>query len=175
MVGSVFAVLRVVKGGCSDFPEFCAAGRHVLQYGTREPEPTLGRYWPSLDVPWIVFATMPLPLATSIWYVLGCGSWLGLLGTVRRNLLSEADPTTRRQATLVAGLLVTPLAVDGLCLGSFHVFMVWFMVAGLWRISRGKDLSGGILLGLAAWMKLLPLLGVGYLVLKRRWRPGSWP
>jgi hypothetical protein len=173
LIGGKVAVDRACNKGCSDFREFCAAGRHVLQFGTREAEPTLGRYWPSLDVPWIVFARMPLSVATAIWYAIGVWSWLGLLGPVCRSLLAEAEPATRRQATLVAGLLVTPLAVDGLVLGGFHIFMVWCMVAGLLRASRGRDLSGGILLGLGAWMKLLPLLGVGYLVLKRRWRPAA--
>ena len=70
---------------------------------------------------------------------------------------------------LLAGLLMTPLAVDGLCLGSFHLLMVWLMVAGLCRGLRGQSWSGGILLGFAAWLKLLPLLGVEYLLVRRRW------
>ena len=49
--------------------------------------------------------------------------------------------------------------------------MVWWMVSGLGRISRGRCWSGGALLGLAIWIKLLPLVGVGYLLLKRKWLP----
>ncbi len=48
--------------------------------------------------------------------------------------------------------------------------MVWLMVAGLARASRGRDWSGGVLLGLALWVKLLPVMGVGYLLVKRKWR-----
>ncbi len=64
---------------------------------------------------------------------------------------------------------MTPLAVDNLWIGTFHILMLWLMVAGLGRVSRGRSWSGGILLGLSICVKLLPLLGVGYLFLKRRW------
>ena len=49
--------------------------------------------------------------------------------------------------------------------------MVWWMVAGLGRVSRRRPWSGGLMLGLAVWIKLLPLIGVGYLLLKRKWLP----
>jgi hypothetical protein len=55
-------------------------------------------------------------------------------------------------------------------LGSFHVLMVWLMVLGLDRACRGQETSGGILLGAAAWLKLLPLLGIGFLLYQRRWK-----
>jgi alpha-1,2-mannosyltransferase len=61
-----------------------------------------------------------------------------------------------------------PLAIDGLCLGTFHVLMVWLMIEGLDRACRGRTGSGGVLLGLAAWLKLLPLLGIAFLLLQRK-------
>ena len=61
-----------------------------------------------------------------------------------------------------------PLAIDGLCLGTFHVLMVWLMIKGLDRACRGRTRSGGVLLGLAAWLKLLPLLGIAFLLLQRK-------
>jgi hypothetical protein len=74
---------------------------------------------------------------------------------------------------LAAALLTMPLAVDGFCVGAFHVLMVWLMVAGLSHVSRGRSWSGGFLLGTAAWLKLLPVLGIGYLLLKRKWLPAA--
>ena len=47
-----------------------------------------------------------------------------------------------------------PLVVDGLCLGSFHVLMLWPTLSGVHRACRGQTWSGGILLGLAVWLKL---------------------
>ena len=168
------AVYRVLhRPGGSDFPEFYAAGRYVLEHGEIEPTAFLRYYWPSLDVAFAGLAWMPLPLAAALWYAIGCSSWIGLLLTLHRLLASWAASPMARQATLGAGLLMLPLALDHLCLGAFHILMVWLMVAGLARVSRGRCWSGSILLGLGVWIKLLPLLGVGYLVLKRKWRAAA--
>jgi hypothetical protein len=70
---------------------------------------------------------------------------------------------------LCAGWLVFPLFLDHLFVGAFHILMVWWMVAGLGRVGQNKPWSGGMLLGLAVWIKLLPVIGVGYLLLKRKW------
>src|SRR5208282_4806319 len=44
------------------------------------------------------------------------------------------------------------------------------MIMGLDRACRGQETSGGILLGTAAWLKLLPMLGIGFLLYQRRWK-----
>ena len=174
LAGFPIALYRAANNtGGTDFPEFYAAGRYVLEHRQLEPTAFLKYYWPSLDVAWAALAWMPLPVAAAVWYAIGCGAWLGLLRTTERYFLSDLEQPLRRQAMLAAGLLMTPLVLDHLCLGAFHLLMVWLMVAGLARASRGRDWSGGALLGLAVWIKLLPLLGVGYLVLKRKWRPAA--
>jgi alpha-1,2-mannosyltransferase len=106
----------------------------------------------------------------AIWYALNALCWLGLLRTVQRQIEPQVGQQFAREVTLAAGLLCLPLALDGFLLGGFHVLMVWLLIAGLHRALQGRTWSGGTLLGLAAWVKLLPLAGVAYLVLKRRWR-----
>ncbi len=165
------SIYRAVNDtGGTDFPEFYAAGRYVLEHREVWPTEFLKYYWPSLDVAWAGLAWLPLLAAAALWYVFNVATWLGLLGAIHRYLLDGVAEPYRRHAVLSAGLLMTPLVLDHLCLGAFHLLMVWLMVWGLGRIARGRDWSGGALLGLAIWVKLLPLLGVGYLVLKRRWR-----
>ena len=171
LIGFPLALARVVNGGCTDFTGFCEAGQYVLDHGARAPTSVMGRYWPSADVPWVLFACIPLWIGATLWYAVGCVSWFGLLRTIGLDLLAGSEEIVRRQSTLAAGLLVAPLAIDGLCLGSFHILVIWLMLAGLLRANRGQACSGGILLGVAVWLKLLPLLGVGYLLLKRRWTP----
>jgi len=167
-----WAMYRAIySGGGTDFPEFYAAGRHVLEHGQVEPTRFLEYYWPSVDVAFAALAWLPLPVAAAVWYAIVSLAWMGLLATIARYLVVGVPQPVPRQAALAAGLLVLPLALDHLCLGAFHVLMVWLMVAGLARVSRGRDWSGGILLGLAIWIKLLPIMGAAYLVLKRRWRP----
>ena len=168
VIGLPIAVARAVRHGNSDLCGFCAAGRYVLEHGNRDPASALSRYWPSADIPWMALAYLPSWLAAAIWYLIGCGTWLGLLRTVFRVVLSDSDPTVRRHCTLAAALLTMPLVVDGLCLGSFHVLMLWLMLSGVHRACRGQTWSGGILLGLAVWLKLLPFLGAAFLLWQRK-------
>ncbi len=170
-IGCPIAVNRAMHSAGTDYVMFCDNGRYIVEHGVRNPTSNLARYWPSVDVLWIAMAYVPIAVGMTIWYALNVGSWYGLLRTIREQMLGDATPSDRKLATLAGGLIAMPLAIDGMCLGSFHVFMVWFMVAGLLRVRAGKEWSGGVLLGLAVWMKLLPLLGVGYLIIKRKWRP----
>jgi hypothetical protein len=64
-----------------------------------------------------------------------------------------------------------PLVLNHLCLGAFHILMVYWLFAGLSRVSLGKWKSGAVLLGLAVWIKLLPGLAVAYLFWKGKWKP----
>jgi hypothetical protein len=174
LAGFPIAVNRAIQNaGGSDFPAFYAAGQYVLQHAARSPDTNMANYLPSVDVFWGALTGLPLPIAACLWYVAGCLAWFGLLRAIGIYLLSEVTEPTRRTATLTAGLLLLPLAIDGLCVGTFHLFMVWLMVAGLGRVSRNRCWSGGILLGLAVWVKLLPALGIAYLLLKRKWLPAA--
>ena len=169
IVGLPMAYQRAVDNG-PDLAGFCDAGRYVLEHGTRDPRSSLSRYWPSADVPWIALALLPISVTAVLWYCIGCATWLGLLRTICGRMLVGLAPAARRHATLAAGLLSMPLVIDGMCLGSFHVLMIWLMILGLDRACRGQQTTGGILLGTGAWLKLLPLLGVGFLLYQRKWK-----
>jgi hypothetical protein len=172
-VGCPIAIHRAIRNsGGTDFPEFYEAGRSVLEYrDILDPPAFLKYYWPSLDVAWAGLAWMPIPAAATVWYAISCASWFALLSACSRFILPEVESPRRRHVLLIAGLLMTPLVLDHVCLGAFHLMMLWLMVEGLGRASRGRAWSGGIFLGLAVWIKLLPLAGVGYLVYKRRFLP----
>jgi hypothetical protein len=66
-----------------------------------------------------------------------------------------------------------PLVLDGMQLGSFHVIMIWLMLLGIDLALRGRWFSGGLLLGTAAWLKLLPMLGIGFLLFHRKWKASA--
>ncbi|MEI8373156.1 MAG: glycosyltransferase family 87 protein [Planctomycetota bacterium] len=169
IIGLPMAYQRAIEHG-ADLAGFCDAGRYVFEHGTRNPESNLARYWPSADVPWIVFALLPISVTAVLWYGIGCAAWIGLLRTIRGRMLVGLDPAAKRHATLAAGLMAMPLVIDGMSMGSFHVLMVWLMILGLDRACRGEEKVGGILLGLGAWLKLLPLLGIGFLFYHRKWK-----
>jgi len=193
LAGLPMAWQRAVDNG-PDLAGFCDAGRYILQHGTRDPESTLSRYWPSADVPWIVLSRLPISVTAVLWYCLNCAAWLGLLHTICHRLLEQGARgmeqgakhsdsllpapsslpfTDCRHATLAAGLLAMPLVLDGMALGSFHIAMLWLMLLGLDLAFHEKPTSGGILLGTAAWLKLLPLLGVAFLLYHRKWKAAA--
>ncbi len=164
------AVYRVIQdAGGTDFPKFHAAGRHILETGTRRPDTLLHRYLPSVDVAWVLPALMPRTAAAVAWYLVNVGVWVGLLRSIGRRLLPMTPEADRRLVVLSAALLTIVFTLDHLLLGAFHLLMLWLMLEGLARGLAGRHGSAALLLGLAIWLKLLPLLGAGYLLLKRRW------
>ena len=90
----------------------------------------------------MLFALLPISVTAVLWYGISCAAWLGLLRTICGRMLVGLDPAAKRHATLAAGLLAMPLVIDGMCLGSFHVLMVWLMILGLDRACRGEETSG---------------------------------
>jgi hypothetical protein len=171
LVGTAPVAVRRMTRGHSDFDGFYQAGRSVLEHQVRQPDSILNYYWPSLDVAWAAVAWMPFHTAAVVWYVVSVATWIGLLRTIRDQLLAGWPEDIRRQAALGAGLLLMPLALNHFCLGAFHILMLWLMVAGLSAAAAGCWRRGGLLLGLAIWLKLLPALAAGYLLWKRQWRP----
>jgi hypothetical protein len=166
-----FVLRRLTRLTSSDFWLFYESARYIWEHGARAPKSKFLHYLPSVDVAFASLAWMSMRAAAVAWFVLMTTSWLCLLATTHRYLLGNYDRVQARRSVLAAALLVTPLFLDHLCVGAFHVAMVWFMVAGLGRVSHDKPWSGGIMLGLAVWVKLLPLIGVAYLLLKRKWLP----
>lgn len=168
-----YVLYRTSRNPGSDFPLFYQSGQYLLEHGVRDPDSKFAFYLPSADAAMAAFAWLPFPLAVGAWYVLNAATWVLLLTSIHRYLLPGYSSIVARQAVLGAGLLMLPLVIDHLCVGAFHMLMVWLMVAGLGRVSQGRVWSGGAMLGLAVWVKLLPLAGVGYLVLKRKWLPAA--
>ena len=172
MIGTApIALNRFINDmGGTDFPEYYAAGQYLLEHGEIQPGAMTAYYLPSVDVMWAGVALFPLPVAAVLWYVFGCAAWIAMLRAMSNYLLADLPRYARQHAEIATGLLVAPLVLDQLCIGAFHGIMLWWMVAGLGRIMRGKRYSGATLLGLAIWIKLLPALGAAYLLYKRRWR-----
>lgn len=174
LVGLLPVVLhRTTRPSKTDFSQFYTSANYVRVFGERMPHSKFQHYLPSLDAAVAPLTCLPLWHAALVWALIMIAGWALLMLSIRRYLQSDEDPLQARQSLLVASLLVLPLFLDHLCVGAFHILMVWFMVSGLGRASRNQPWSGGILLGLAVWVKLLPVLGVGYLIWKRKLLPAA--
>ncbi|MBI2299977.1 MAG: DUF2029 domain-containing protein [Armatimonadetes bacterium] len=171
LVGTPVVIHRLFHAGGTDLPEFYAAGRYVLEHRARAPDTILRYYWPSLDAAFAVLALLPYWLAALLWYALNLAAFGGIVFELGWRWPAPLGPAARRQVALATGLSTIAIFLDNACLGSFHVIMVYAVLAGLNRVAEGRELRGGLLLGLAGWLKLLPLLAVPYLLVKRRPRP----
>ncbi len=165
-----WAIVRAITDQGSDYLDFVNSAAFILEHGLRHPCTALNRYLPSVDVAFMPFTILPAALGATLYYLLNVGSWFGLLSTVRRGLLSGSNADEADRGTMAAALMALVIAADGFLVGAFHVLMVWLMVAGLVQVSQGRNGRGGLLLGLATWLKLLPAIGIAYLLLKRKWR-----
>lgn len=168
-----WAVYRAAGNYTCDIPEFVVNGRYVLEHGTRQPNTSLDRYLPSVDVACIVLGIVPLPLLAVIYYLMNVGTWLGLLYVLQQGLLAHIPALDRSRAVMAAGMLALPIAIDGFLIGAFHTLMLWLMITGLNAATRDQWRKGGVLLGVAVWLKLLPAVGVVYLLLRRKWRAAA--
>ncbi|GAG14342.1 unnamed protein product, partial [marine sediment metagenome] len=113
------AIYRAVNDlGGTDFPEYYAAGKHLSEHGVTKPGSMAAYYLPSIDALWAIVASMPLPMASCVWYVVGSVGWIGSLLAIYKYILVDMDESLRREALAVAGLVTLPLALDGLCLGA---------------------------------------------------------
>lgn len=76
----------------------------------------------------------------------------------------------------VLGALLVPLR---LVLSNFEhaqcdLIILALAVAGMWLLHRGRRAGGGAALGLATAFKATPLILLGYLAWRRRWRDLAW-
>ncbi|MBX9400672.1 DUF2029 domain-containing protein [Lysobacter sp. BMK333-48F3] len=79
----------------------------------------------------------------------------------------------RRIWLLIPAVMLTSPVVVTLQVGNFQLAAIALSVLAMIQFERGRNLSGGLLLGFAA-IKLFPgLLGV-YLLARRRWAAAAW-
>lgn len=170
---AVFLYRALAAPSANDFSDFLDAGAHVLEHGRRADDSILSRYPPSMDAAWSLIARLPATAAACAYAAAMLATFAALARLLRREFVPAIAPEFRRL------VVVSALAVGGvgivahLAIGAFHIVMVYCMTAGLLAALRGSALRGGVILGVAIWIKLLPLIGVGYLLLKRRFLAAS--
>lgn len=135
-------------------------------YDVREPGSGLPfTYPPIAAVLMVPLALVPLGLAVAAWTVL-CVLALGAV--LRLALLSRgwsATPTT--VAVLTGGALASEPVWATLAFGQVNLFLLLAVLVDLLAV-RGR--ARGVLIGIAAAIKLTPLLFIAYLVLRGEWR-----
>ena len=117
-----------------------------------------------LNDTWLSAATISLNLMLVIWTV----------GVTSREARGAGSVITRGAAACLGigfMFLLVPLS-DTMWLGQINILLMALVVADLIAVSRGRRWAG-IAIGIAAGIKLTPLLFVVLLLWTRRWRPAA--
>ncbi len=184
LVGSALAIyaLVLIQGGLhhQDLDAYLAAGRAVL-HGQPLYAPFLHHPFPdpALRPAYIyppVFALLVTPLgllpvavANVIWLLVGQAALAGALVITLRWLRPSAAATT---AILCATLTFYPLWIDAVQ-GQANLLVLLLVFAGIVGVVHDNPRFGAAL-GIAAALKLTPLVLLAWLLLERRIREAAW-
>ncbi len=155
----------IVRGATysNDFKNPYRVARTFWQTGTLDikSEP---RYPPTIRVLFAPLAALPIAPAATIWALAS----LAALASIPRQLERLSGVPVRAQA--LAWLAVLPSVVDAFVLGQIDPVNLFLVTAGL-VVARGQwPTLGAGLIGLAAMIKVLPLVFWGVLVARGRVR-----
>lgn len=165
---ALFFYRVALRPAAVDFTDFVAAGRYALEHRARDPNSILIRFLPSMDAVWALAAMMPIAVAATLYTLSIAAVFALLLRLLQREFMPSVPVEFRRMVVASAVLLGMVAIAAHIAIGAFHIAMVYFMLAGVLAATRGRWMIGGALLGVAICIKLLPLLGVAYLLMKRR-------
>jgi alpha-1,2-mannosyltransferase len=155
-----------------DFRVYHMAGSAVLD-GVSPYDVTTVEGYPFTYPPFAALLLAPLGLlkvhfAFVIWNFVGvlalaAAIWLAL------GLLAPADRVRRARFAVLATAVALPMGpvLLNICVGQINVLLMLLVLADL---VRGRGRSQGVAIGIAAGIKLLPLIFVAYLLITRRTR-----
>jgi alpha-1,2-mannosyltransferase len=165
-----------------DFQVYRMGGQHVLGSGLYSAEITvLGQhllftYPPLAAILFWPLSHLSIVAGQTIWDAVDLVALTALIAVsiaaARSRSVVRSDWRTALVLLAPIGFLLYPVRYN-LALGQINVVLVLMIVADLtigvsWR---GRDLPRGVLVGMAAAIKLTPLIFIPYLVASRQWRP----
>lgn len=185
-----WVVLAFVVGGSiswirrpGDFAGYVLVGDLALsgQDIYRDSPPGLNTWPPFFNLLCIPFALLARPtpyLARGVWLALNFVLlWTALKALVRLVYHTELRlrPATDGLSFAAPEVLVPVILCYRFILGNFdhlqvNIAIFACAIAGLYWHARRRELAAGVLLGLAAALKVFPVLFVPYFLYRRRWR-----
>jgi hypothetical protein len=82
-------------------------------------------------------------------------------------------PAAIALATLVPVLCVVPFIHDTYLLGQPNLLLLALMLGAAAWLRSGDEFKAGILVGIAAAIKAFPIMAVGYLIYRRKWKASA--
>ena len=171
---------RNVLAGRDPYRDFAPAGedRVLVPSWRRSADPAetetgrgfdsaVRRYLPFFPLLMVPFALLPMDVAVALWHLVSVAA---LLGSVRLAFRLSGRPRGLESSETIAVLVGTAIFwADSLTMGQIGLVTLYLSLAGIDFAGRGRPWLGGILVGLAAAIKVTPALVGAYFLLKRRW------
>jgi hypothetical protein len=164
-----------------DFQVYRMGGRHILGSGLYSSQiEVLGRHLSFTYPPLAALLFWPIShfsvfAGQVLWDAINLAALIALIAVsiaaARCGRLGSSDWRTALALLLPVALLLYPVRSD-LALGQINIVLILMIVVDLttelsWR---GHSFPHGVLVGLAAAIKLTPLVFIPYLVVSRQWR-----
>jgi len=184
LIGSAIAVYLVVLGAAGlrhqDLAAYLGAARDIFDgaplYATflhhPFPDPTLRPafiYPPVFALLIAPLGLLPEALASAIWLLIGQASLIGAIALIVR---WRRPPGWAVTTLVLATLTFYPLWIDAVQ-GQANLPILLLVTAGIIGIVQGRPRFGAAL-GVAAALKLTPIILLVWLVLDRRLRAAGW-
>ncbi len=129
-------------------------------------------YTPISAVLFMPFTVVSTTSAQVVWGIVTLASALGLAALAVRHYSSWSDTQRWAIPIVTLGVLWSDPFNTGFGFGQINVLLALLVVADLTR-STGR-LPQGVLIGVAAAIKLTPLFLIAYFVVTRRYRAAAW-
>ena len=168
--------LRVMSA-LQDFHEFYLAGQRFLQVQPLYivPERAIDWYMGYKYPPFFAMLMVPLGLlsfgaAKTVWVIVNSAA-LGGVYWLLCHFVQFQFPKSKMPKLIFLSFLASYIYFDGLFVyGQANLVLLVMQLGGVWWIDRGRPISGGLLIGTAAMMKLTPLIFIPYFIVRRQWR-----
>lgn len=161
-----------------DIRVYLAGGQTVITDASLNADPVLGpmyfTYPPFAALVFFPFSLFGEALGKAAWVLLtGCLAYIVIRVLIREIPGSSAVISSRAvfQASIFGLFAISPM-LDTIILGQINILLMLLVVVDLSRIRHGQKSNWwtGALIGVAAGIKLTPVLFIFYLLWIRRWR-----
>ncbi len=115
-------------------------------------------------------ASLP-PIPGGLLWQLGKGLSIAAILIFSLHLADNSKPLAQLGPLALLAILATARYITAdLTHGNINLFVALLALAGIYAFTRGRDITAGLLLALAAAVKVTPALLIAYFLYKRQWK-----
>lgn len=118
----------------------------------------------------------PYPTMIRLWVALHAALWLAAVWLLTRMTAPVLPPVTAWPRPAIAAAATSSMfaaVVLDTYLGNINLLILLLLVTGLFLLHKDRRTSGGVVLGVAAMVKIMPIALLPLLLLTRQWRAAA--